>query len=216
MKWLTMIVLASVTTIGGYPLPVEDAEARTPSGVSADIIEIEHRPSIYETVFGEKPQALTMMEAEIKEKETLLEEQQRAYAERVQNTINMRTVISDLRKTAGRTGYVFSGHTPRGWDCSGLVYWTYQQLGIELKHSATAQSRAGELTENPQPGDIVAFHYKGSKSSFHTGIYLGDGKLIHAYSRVMGTVIQSVEDVAKGNNAQVTYTKVIEQEPNLP
>ena len=216
MKWLTTMVLASITTVGGYPLPAVDAEARTPSGVSAEFVEVEHRPSIYETVFGENPRVFTMIEAEVQAKETLLEEQQRAYAERVQNTINMRTVISDLRKTAGRTGYVFSGHTPQGWDCSGLVYWTYQQLGIELKHSATAQSNAGESTESPMPGDIVVFQYKGSKSSFHTGIYLGDGKLIHAYSRAMGTVIQSVADVAKGNNAQVKYIKVIEQEPTLP
>jgi cell wall-associated NlpC family hydrolase len=216
MKWLTMIVLTSITTVGGVSSPVVDAEARTPLGVQVETQKIEPSESLIKKVFKVKPTRLTLLEAQVQENNTLLEREQQAYAQRVQNTENMRTALAALKKTAGRTGYVFSGNTPQGWDCSGLVYWLYQEVGTPVEHSATAQYRAGELTESPMPGDIVAFRYKGSKSSFHTGIYLGNGKLIHAYSRARGTVIQSVADVAKGNNAIATYTRVIEQEPTLP
>jgi len=76
--------------------------------------------------------------------------------------------------------YVYSGSSPRGWDCSGFTMWAYQQLGIELPHSASAQARLGTEVSEPAIGDLVAFFYNGSSSARHVAIYIGNGKLIHA------------------------------------
>ena len=76
--------------------------------------------------------------------------------------------------------YVWGGASPSGFDCSGLVMYVYAQLGIGLSHGATDQQRAS--TPVPisalQPGDLVFF---GSASySYHVGIYVGGGSMIHA------------------------------------
>ena len=219
MKWLSTAVFLSVVVFGGnYPETPADAETRTPSGVEVFQTETD-KPATFIEKLGiwETSNELNFLEIAAQERESLLRKAAAEQAKRTQNTLDMRKTLQALRKTAGRTWYVYSGVTPEGWDCSGLVYWTYQQLGITLEHSATAQSQAGTRTTNPMPGDIVAFHYANKKSSFHTGIYLGDGKFIHAYRHGMRTVIDSVAEVSKGNgNAKVTYTRIIDQDPSLP
>lgn len=97
-----------------------------------------------------------------------------------QNTIKVEKVIQELKARVGKTSYVFSGATPSGWDCSGLVYWAYQQLGVELKHSANKQGHSGQVVKIPKIGDVVVFSYKGSHDYYHSSIYIGDGKVIHA------------------------------------
>ena len=90
------------------------------------------------------------------------------------------TVIKQLKKRVGRTWYVFSGGTPSGWDCSGLTMWAYEQLGVELPHSANKQARSGIKVVSPEIGDLVLFGYKGTNTYFHASIYIGNGKVIHA------------------------------------
>ena len=218
MKRLSIIAFASIVVFGvSYPETAADAETRTPLGVKALADEIETPAFFKEAVDGKTSKPLTFLEIAANKRQTLLEQAAAEQAQRTQNTLEMRKTLKALRKTAGRTWYVFSGVTPQGWDCSGLVYWTYQQLGITLEHSAAAQSQAGTRTTTPMPGDIVAFHYGKNKSSFHTGIYLGNGQFIHAYYKGKRTVIQSVAEVSQENgNARVTYIRIVDQEPSLP
>lgn len=130
-------------------------------------------------------------------------------AEQYANATSITKTVSALKKRVGRTWYVFSGSTPSGWDCSGLVMWTYQQMGVELEHRASLQQKAGTLVDDPKVGDIVAFTYKNSKSAYHVGIYIGDGKMIHARRKGQGTVIESVTTFA-GNYSKVTYTRILD------
>lgn len=88
--------------------------------------------------------------------------------------------LSQLYKYVEKTRYVFSGSTPGGWDCSGLVVWFYGEIGVELPHSATKQGLLKPKTKDPLPGDIVVFRYKSSKNFIHSGIYVGDNKIIHS------------------------------------
>jgi len=90
------------------------------------------------------------------------------------------TVIKQLKKRVGRTWYVFSGGTPSGWDCSGLTMWAYEQLGVELPHSANKQAKSGIKVVSPEIGDLVLFGYKGTNTYFHASIYIGNNKVIHA------------------------------------
>ena len=76
--------------------------------------------------------------------------------------------------------YVYGGASPSGFDCSGLTMYCYAQIGIGLSHGATDQQHAS--TPVPlsalQPGDLVFF---GNASySYHVGIYVGGGSMIHA------------------------------------
>lgn len=118
-------------------------------------------------------------------------------------------VITRLEKRIGKTWYVFSGSTPGGWDCSGLVYWTYQQLGIEVPHSANKQGHLAKGVKDPKVGDIVVWGYKGSKSYYHAGIYIGDGKAIHAGFR-KGTTTQVIDvDSPAFKGSTVKFVRLI-------
>ncbi|SMC20554.1 NlpC/P60 family protein [Andreprevotia lacus DSM 23236] len=83
-------------------------------------------------------------------------------------------------------GYQFGGGNPEaGLDCSGLVRFVYKNaLDVELPHNAAEIARlARPLGDRAslQAGDLVFFNTSGKPYS-HVGIYLGDGKFIHAPS----------------------------------
>jgi cell wall-associated NlpC family hydrolase len=79
--------------------------------------------------------------------------------------------------------YKFGGNTPeRGFDCSGLVRYVFQNaMGLALPHNAAEQSRVGRSVKMDElrPGDLVFFNTRRFAFS-HVGIYLGDNKMIHA------------------------------------
>jgi cell wall-associated NlpC family hydrolase len=79
--------------------------------------------------------------------------------------------------------YRHGGDSPAtGFDCSGLVAHVYQQAwGIQLPHSTAAQSQTGVAVSlaDLQPGDLV-FYDTLKRPYSHVGIYLGDGKFVHA------------------------------------
>lgn len=94
--------------------------------------------------------------------------------------IVLENAVEELIWHSGQTRYVFSGSTPQGWDCSGLVKWFYEQLDYEIPHSAAKQSNLGVQVFEPKPGDIVAIRDAGRKNFHHTGIYIGNNEIIHA------------------------------------
>jgi cell wall-associated NlpC family hydrolase len=125
------------------------------------------------------------------------------------NTKLMNSAFVRLSKTVGKTWYVFSGSTPQGWDCSGLTVWFYGELGVELEHRASSQHTAGVPTKAPILGDLVLFKYKGYKTAYHVGVYIGDGKMIHAPKPGQRTAIDSVETFA-GDYSSVSYRRILE------
>ena len=79
--------------------------------------------------------------------------------------------------------YSFGGMSPGGFDCSGFVCYVYGKAGISLPRMADSQYYS--LTHIPranlQSGDLVFFETYCPGPS-HVGIYIGDGKFIHASS----------------------------------
>ena len=73
--------------------------------------------------------------------------------------------------------YSYGGGTPAGFDCSGFTSYVYGKLGIPLAHSSYDQWTAGQHIprRDLQPGDLVFFAGLG-----HVGIYIGDGRFVHA------------------------------------
>jgi cell wall-associated NlpC family hydrolase len=117
-------------------------------------------------------------------------------------------ITKHLVRFADKTPYVFSGSTKFGWDCSGLVVWTYKQIGVKLPHSADKQAHLGKRVSVARPGDIVVFAYKGRTDFNHSAIYLGKGKIINA-NRLYGTTkIQSLKEF--GSN-QIRFVRIINE-----
>jgi cell wall-associated NlpC family hydrolase len=80
--------------------------------------------------------------------------------------------------------YRFGGDTPsRGFDCSGLVQFTYRQAGLGVPRSTERQLQASRAVARAalRRGDLLFFDQEGKKKS-HVGIYLGDGRFVHAPS----------------------------------
>jgi cell wall-associated NlpC family hydrolase len=130
----------------------------------------------------------------------------------VSNTKKLNETLELVKNQVGRTPWVFQGSSPRAWDCSGLVRWTYAQLGIDLYHSATAQRNLGTIVTEPKIGDLVSFNYRGSRGAYHIGIYLGPDEMIHSGGKPGDRAeIISISEWAEDNNrSEVVYTRIIE------
>lgn len=104
------------------------------------------------------------------------------------------SVVLMARQQIG-TRYRYGGTQPeRGFDCSGLVRYVLGFIGLELPHNADRQAKLG--TEVPvevdqlQPGDILTFG-RGKRIT-HVGIYVGEGRMVHASTsqrRVIETAV---------------------------
>jgi cell wall-associated NlpC family hydrolase len=128
------------------------------------------------------------------------------------DTKNLNEVLVLVKNQIGITPWVFQGSSPRAWDCSGLVRWTYAHLGVELRHSASSQRNSGEFVTEPKIGDLVSFNYRSYGSAYHIGIYVGPDEMIHAGGKPGDRAeIRSISGWAKDNgNSEVTYTRIIE------
>src|SRR5919197_862598 len=104
-------------------------------------------------------------------------------------------VVAVARRYLGAR-YAWGGASPAGFDCSGFVMWVYSQFGVNLPHTEAGQLASGQpvSADDLQPGDIVVFAdtYRGGLS--HTGIYLGDGRFVHAGDEAHGVLVSKVWD----------------------
>ncbi|MFE9672860.1 NlpC/P60 family protein [Streptomyces sp. NPDC006259] len=85
--------------------------------------------------------------------------------------------LAAARSALGRP-YVWGANGPTGFDCSGLMQWSYAQAGVSLPRTSQAQAHAGRRVPLSQarPGDIVTYRSDAS----HVGMYAGNGQVIHA------------------------------------
>lgn len=103
-----------------------------------------------------------------------------------QNLSNQRkTILSHTLQSIG-TPYAWGGNDPdRGFDCSGLVSYAHDSAGIIVPRTASAQFRKGRPVPKTSllPGDLVFFSGSKKKTGLHVGIYIGNGKFVHAPGR---------------------------------
>jgi cell wall-associated NlpC family hydrolase len=86
--------------------------------------------------------------------------------------------VVDYAKRFRGIRYVYGGSSPQsGFDCSGFVRFVYAHFGLSLAHSSYAQFDRGRRVSRSalRPGDLVFFDGLG-----HVGIYVGNGRFIHA------------------------------------
>jgi cell wall-associated NlpC family hydrolase len=73
--------------------------------------------------------------------------------------------------------YRYGGESTDGFDCSGLVRWSYRRVGIDVPHNSYALYSVGRQvpTSRMKPGDVLFFEGLG-----HVGLYVGKGRMVHA------------------------------------
>ena len=86
--------------------------------------------------------------------------------------------------------YLWGGTGPTGFDCSGLVWYSFNAAGIWVPRTATDQYNSTPVhvpLSQARPGDLVVF---GSAGNFyHVGIYLGSGKIVNALNPSDGITV---------------------------
>lgn len=94
--------------------------------------------------------------------------------------------------------YLWGGTNPNGFDCSGYVQFIYRKKGIYLPRTAYAQSKVGKTVsiKNLQKGDLLFFLTDKTRGIpvTHVGVYLENGKFIHAASKKQGIIISCLAD----------------------
>lgn len=100
-------------------------------------------------------------------------------------------LIAKAKELIG-TPYVWGGSTPSGFDCSGFIYYVYNQSGKKMnRFSADGYYNRSYYVDKPQPGDLVFFENTYKKGISHVGIYIGDNQFIHASEK--GVIITSLD-----------------------
>jgi cell wall-associated NlpC family hydrolase len=91
--------------------------------------------------------------------------------------------------------YRYGGADPRGFDCSGLVYYAFRKAGMEIPRTTSGQYRRSRRVamSRLRPGDLLFFTISRDKPS-HVGIYAGDGAFIHAPSSGKSVGYASLDD----------------------
>ena len=82
------------------------------------------------------------------------------------------------------TPYRYGGDSPAGFDCSGLVWYSYRQLGHRVPRT-TEGLQAGSRpvpASALRPGDLLFFRFNDRRKPTHVGIYLGQRRFVHAPS----------------------------------
>jgi cell wall-associated NlpC family hydrolase len=88
-----------------------------------------------------------------------------------------RAEIVRIARTQLGAPYRWGGASPAGFDCSGFVKYVYASVGVSLPHGAASQFKLGQPVprRDLKPGDVVFFDRLR-----HNGIYVGEGRFVHA------------------------------------
>jgi cell wall-associated NlpC family hydrolase len=104
--------------------------------------------------------------------------------------------VADLAQQYVGSPYRWGGASPAGFDCSGFVMWVYSQFGVALPHNESGQLNSGPRIgpEDLQPGDVLVFANTYRAGLSHTGIYVGDGRFVHAADERHGVIVSNLWD----------------------
>lgn len=102
-------------------------------------------------------------------------------------------VVSVSQGLVGKP-YVFGGTTPSGFDSSGFINYVFNQVGVNLNRThADMWVNNGTKTNNPEPGDVVFFENTYKNGVSHSGVYIGNGEMIHAGTEKTGVEVTSMD-----------------------
>ncbi|HUQ10804.1 MAG TPA: C40 family peptidase [Steroidobacteraceae bacterium] len=103
--------------------------------------------------------------------------------------------LADFALRLRGTPYRYGGAARGGFDCSGLVFFSHQQLGLVVPRTSRDQADgARQIKENKlRRGDLVFFKI-GSRHVNHVGIYIGERNFVHAPGAGKPVTVNSLDD----------------------
>lgn len=107
-----------------------------------------------------------------------------------------RAATMAMQVAKNKVGYVWGGNSlTQGVDCSGLVQQIYRNLGVSVPRTTYEQAKRGKQVSVNQirPGDLV-FYRPGSRGPEHVGIYVGNGKIVHAANSRLGVITSNLNN----------------------
>ena len=116
---------------------------------------------------------------------------QRLWARQAEAAARRDSLVRLARAQVGRR-YVYGGDRPDlGFDCSGFVRYVAQLVGLRLPRTAALQALLGRPVplDALRPGDLLFFGTAGGRVT-HVGLYVGDGRYVHASSQA-GRVVEA-------------------------
>ncbi|MBD8033709.1 C40 family peptidase [Solibacillus sp. Sa1YVA6] len=99
--------------------------------------------------------------------------------------------------------YLWAGTSSWGYDCSGILYAVFRSHGIMIPRDSFYQATGGKAVakKDLKPGDLVFFAYNGGKGKvYHVGLYVGEGKMLHAPHYASKVKIESMNNGAYKKN----------------
>jgi cell wall-associated NlpC family hydrolase len=108
--------------------------------------------------------------------------------------------------------YVYGAHSPSvGFDCTGLTYWAYRQIGVSVPRSSGSYYSAGASVSysNIKPGDVICWDVWSRGGVNHVGIYVGNDMMIHASTSKGKVVLQSVSQYRSWGVRLVTVRRFV-------
>ena len=114
--------------------------------------------------------------------------------------------------------YKYGAQAPgKAFDCSGLVQWVLAKFDLDVPRTSREQSKLGlEVPKDPtqlRPGDLLFFG-KGKKVD-HVGIYVGEGKFVHAANRRKGVIESSLPTGRWATNWWKGVRRIFDHDPNV-
>lgn len=101
----------------------------------------------------------------------------------VSEDVKREAIVEESKKYIG-IPYLYGGTTTRGFDCSGYLQYVYAKENISIPRTTGLMAQAGKAVSyaNAKPGDIIVLDLINAvpTTPSHAGIYLGEGKIIHA------------------------------------
>jgi cell wall-associated NlpC family hydrolase len=153
--------------------------------------------ALYREIFAQKIKAMRANEARQRAKR-IAKAQKEAKAKGLEykiSAVDRAKLLEDAKYYKGGR-YVWGGTTPKGFDCSGYVQYLYKKQNINLPRTAYSQSKIGQTIplHKLKKGDLLFFltDRKRGLPITHVGIYIGQGKFIHAADRRRGVIISPI------------------------
>lgn len=182
-------------------LEAEDVEVETEQEETEEYFEYEEEyeeteeeDSYYEESY-EEPEYEEPEYEETYEEEESYEEPEVSYSGEASD---VGVAMMNLALTYQGVPYVWAGHSPSGFDCSGLIYYCAMQYGVYLPRCADTQYFDGPGTDvsfdQLMAGDLVFFSSDYSSDIEHVGIYIGGGQFVHASSSAGCVIITDLAD----------------------
>ncbi|MBU3750411.1 MAG: NlpC/P60 family protein [Mycobacterium sp.] len=100
------------------------------------------------------------------------------------------TIVANAALSRLGAPYAWAAAGPDAFDCSGLVVWSFRQAGVTLPRSSQALASGGQPVplDQMRPGDVISLFPDAS----HVGIYVGNGRMVHAQFEGQPVVVESL------------------------